>query len=458
MSMGTLSTVAQQLGGQLIGEDRTFTAVSTDTRSLLPGDLFFALQGPRFDAADFLDQAQDKGAAGAVVNRRRELPLSQVQVPNTRRALGELAAAWRRGFDVPLAGITGSNGKTTVKEMIAAILRVAADGVAEDVLVTSGNLNNEIGLPITLLGLRPSHRFAVLEMGASHPGDIAELAAIAAPDVGVVTNVAPAHLEGFGSVEQVARTKSELLAALPEDGTAVVNRDDAFFDLMHASSGARRVVSFGLDQKADYFAEDIQVGNNPQQPSLAFHLCCPGGSSQVDMPMAGRHNVRNALAAAAVTMSMGAGLEDVRRGLGSMENVSGRLRAVNSTQGGLVFDDSYNANPGSVKAAIEFLASLAGERRLVLADMGELGEQSSRLHEGVGEWAREHQIDELICIGPMSKAAAGAYGSAAHWYPDVAAYLADDPRSPEKGVNVLVKGSRSMGMERVVERLVGKET
>lgn len=456
MSMGTLATVAQQVGGQLVGEDRHFDAVSTDTRSLVRGDLLFALKGPNFDASDFLDQARDLGAAGAVVNRTRDVALPQVEVADTQIALGDFAAAWRSGFDVPLAGITGSNGKTTVKEMIAAILRAVPHAADNDVLLTHGNLNNEIGLPLTLLRLRSHHRAAVIEMGASQPHDIARLAEIASPNVGVVTNIAPAHLEGFGSVNQVAETKSDLLRSLPVDGTAVINRDDDFFEFMAGSSHAQRVVSFGLEAPADYFAENVRVSAGPHGASLQFHLCCPGGGTEVTIPMAGSHNVRNALAAAAVAMSMGAGLEAVRQGLSAMENVGGRLRPLRAATGGTVFDDSYNANPGSVAAAIDFLADLDGTRCLILGDMGELGQESERLHSEMGRRARARGIEQLIAIGPLSRAAAEAFGEQASWYPDVPGFLAAKPAGVITGELVLVKASRSMGLERVVASLVGE--
>lgn len=458
MISGTLSNVAQVTGGTLHGSDATFSGVSTDTRSLQPGQLFFALRGQHLDGEAFVAEAAARGAAGVVVAARHEADVSQVQVADTRLALGDLARHWRARFAIPLVGITGSNGKTTVKEMTAAILRAALRGdskatIDDCLLVTGGNLNNEIGLPSTLLRLDSGHCAAVLEMGASHPGDIAYLAAIAAPTVGVVTNAARAHLQGFGSVEAVAGTKGELFAALAADATAVINRDDRFFQIWWERSGARNRVSFGLHPDADFRAEAIEQQFGADGPALRFTLCCPAGKTALRLTMAGRHNIANALAASAAAMAAGASLDAIAAGFSGMRNVAGRLRRVAARRGLVLYDDSYNANPGSVRAAIAFLECLPGERWLVLGDMAELGPDSAAMHGEMGEAARRAGVARLYCAGPLSRASAEAFGSNAEWRASVPELIELLRTAVRGNITVLVKGSRSMGMERVVQAL-----
>jgi UDP-N-acetylmuramoyl-tripeptide--D-alanyl-D-alanine ligase len=459
MSMGRLSMVAAAAQGTLHGPDAEFAFVSTDSRTVLPGELFFALRGERADGEAFVAEAARAGAAGAVVQVRQDVDLPQIVVADTRAAFGELARVWRMRFAIPLVGITGSNGKTTVKEMTAAIMRagLGAAGEADPVLVTWGNLNNEIGLPRTLLYLNESHRAAVVEMGAARRGDIAYLARIAAPTVAVVTNAARAHLQGFGSIEDVAATKGEIYDALGADGVAVINRDDRFFHEWWERSGPRRRVTFGLHAAADFRAERIAVTTGTQGPEIRFRLHAPGGGQDVLLPMAGGHNVLNALAAAAGAVAAGAPLEAVPAGLAAVRNVPGRLRPVVGLSGARLYDDTYNANPGSVRAAIEFLAGQPGERWLVLGDMAELGPSSPALHAEMGEAARKAGIGRLFCAGPQSRAAAEAYGPGAEWRETVPALAQVLQGSLRPGVTVLVKGSRSMGMERVVEALAAAD-
>jgi len=450
--MATLGLVAKSVGGRLVGADVPFESVSTDTRTLQTGQLFFALRGARFDAAAFVEEAARRGAAAAVVSHRQSVSLPQVEVADPRAALGSFARAWRRRFTLPVIGVTGSNGKTTVKEMIAAILRVALDraGSDERVLVTQGNLNNEIGLPLTVLRLRQHHRAAVLEMGASHAGEIACLTEIAAPTVGIVTNAGPAHLEGFGSLQGVAAGKGELFAGLAAGCVAVINRDDRFFDFWRERARAAQQVSFGLHADADFRAEAIE--SLPGQ-GLRFRLITPSGARELALPMAGPHNVNNALGAAAAAMSAGADLAQVVTGLATMANVPGRLRALDGPTGITVYDDTYNANPGSVAAAVAFLAGLPVERWLVLGDMAELGTDSDALHREVGELASEAGIHRLFCLGVASRAAADAFGAGSSCHDDVESLLGALGHELHPGVAVLVKGSRSMGMERVVRAL-----
>ncbi len=450
--MATLGLVAESVGGRLVGADVPFESVSTDTRTLQSGQLFFALRGARFDAAAFVEEAARRGAAAAVVSRRQAVSLPQVEVADPRMALGRFARAWRRRFTVPVIGVTGSNGKTTVKEMIAAILRAGLErNTSNDrVLVTQGNLNNEIGLPLTVLRLRPQHRAAVLEMGASHVGEIAYLTEIAAPTIGIVTNAGPAHLEGFGSLEGVAAGKGELFAGLPADGVAVINRDDRFYGFWRERAGPAQQVAFGLHAEADFRAEAIE--SLPGQ-GLRFRLITPSGAREITLPMAGPHNVANALGAAAAAMSAGADLAQVATGLGTMANVPGRLRALDGPTGITVYDDTYNANPGSVAAAVAFLAALPVERWLVLGDMAELGVDSDALHRQVGQLASDAGIHRLFCLGVASRAAADAFGPGSSCHDGVDALLGALGHELHPGVAVLVKGSRSMGMERVVRAL-----
>jgi UDP-N-acetylmuramoyl-tripeptide--D-alanyl-D-alanine ligase len=451
--MGTLSMVARSVGGRLLGSDAEFRAVSTDTRTLKARDLFFALRGERFDAGQFVAEAERLGAAGAVVERRQAVALPQVEVADTRLALGDFAAAWRARFRLPLVAITGSNGKTTVKEMTGAILRAeyASSSEAETVLVTWGNLNNDIGVPMTLFYLRDQHRAAVIEMGANRKGEIARLTAIAAPTVGIVTNAGPAHLAGFGgSVRDVAIAKGELFAGLPPTATAVINRDDEFYEYWRGLRGSGENRTFGLSADADFRASDVRESGDGE---FRFRMHTPAGEIAVRLPMAGRHNVRNALAAAAGAHAAGAGPEAIRDGLATMRNVAGRLRLVAGRNGATVYDDTYNANPGSVAAAIEFLAGLEGERWLVLGDMAELGAEAELLHRELGRLARARGLQRLFAVGELSRHAADAFGAGGSWHADVPALAAGMAGELRPGVTVLVKGSRRMGLETLVASL-----
>ena len=447
--MGTLTMVAESVKGHLVGADRAFDSVSTDTRTLQPGQLFFALHGENFDAATFVAEAERRGAAGAVVEQRQSCDLSQVEVSDARRALGQWGKNWRAQFSISVIAVTGSNGKTTVKEMIASILAQELGDRAE-LLVTEGNLNNEIGLPLTVLKLCDRHRIAVLEMGASHPKEIAYLADIAAPGIGVVTNAGVAHLEGFGSEEAVAAAKGELFEALSVGGIAIINRDDRFFETWRSLAGEATVYSFGLDDAADCRASDIQETVAGEQSELKFDIRSGDDTVQVRLPMAGAHNVRNALAATAAARAAGASWDAVRRGLAAMDNVSGRLRAVPGSGGATIYDDSYNANPGSVGAAIDFLAAHTGQTWLVLGDMAELGPESLQLHREIGAEARKKGVSRLFCVGEQSRAAAEGFGKEARWFTDIQSLADTIMAMPKDGVTILMKGSRCMGLEKLV--------
>lgn len=448
MSAGRASELAKDAGGVLHGDDRSFVGVSTDTRSLQSGELYVALSGPNFDGHAFVAQAQERGAAVALVAQKVAASIPQVVVPDTRAALGRYAAAWRKRFAIDVIAVTGSNGKTSVKEMMAAIL--AQLGAT---LATRGNFNNDIGVPLTLLGLNRQHRAAVIEIGASAAGEVATLAAIAAPRVGVITNAAPAHLSGFGSVAAVAQAKGEMFTALPPDGTAIINADDEFAGVWRELAGARRIFTFGERDDADFYFTDLTQRVNGQAAHIEFNVHTPAGSGRVHAPVGGRHNARNAVAAMAACHALGVSLNMCIEGLARVDAISGRLQVVRALRGARVIDDSYNANPASARAAIEFLAEQNEPGWLVLGDMAELGEDASQLHAQIGKRAREVGIERLYAVGTLSRAAAVAFGQGGRWFEstlDLTDALVEDVHS---GVNVLVKASRSMRLEKIVAAL-----
>lgn len=445
MIVSTLSKAAEAMQGHLHGADAPFRGVSTDTRSLAPDQLFVALKGPNFDGNAFVTNAASRGASGAVVSERLEASLPLIEVEDTLLALGDLAADWRRRMPARVVGLTGSNGKTTLKEMIASCLsRVGST------LATEGNLNNEIGVPLMLLRLSPGHDYAVIEMGANHAGEIAYLTGRAAPEIVAITNAGPAHLEGFGSIEGVARAKGEILEGSPRPEAVVLNADDDYFDYWCSRATDVRVISFGTRVEAD-----IRVSNAAASVSgLLFDLSILGETRRIELPFGGLHNAMNAAAAAGVATALGLSFDDIAAGLSESRPVAGRLRRVRGARGLQIFDDSYNANPSSVRAAAEFLGAQPGEGWLVLGDMAELGEGADRFHREVGEHARASGVVRLFATGPLSRASVKAFGPGAEWFENVDALnealaLALPPAAP---VSLLVKGSRSMRMERVVKR------
>jgi UDP-N-acetylmuramoyl-tripeptide--D-alanyl-D-alanine ligase len=445
--MATLAAAAGYMRGTLHGDDSRFDGVSTDTRTIREGELFVALEGPNFDGRDYIDVARDKGAAGAVVSTlvddaAAEIP--QIVVGDSRRALGQLGSAWRDQLAVTVIGITGSNGKTTLKEMTAACLAGSASTLA-----TMGNLNNDIGMPLMLTRIEKGHRFAVLEMGANHVGEIAYLTAIARPDIVAITNAGEAHLEGFGSVDGIARGKGEILCGEYRPGVAILNADDHYFEYWSTLVEDTRRISFGIEAPADVYATEIASVDGGSR----FRLCVPGGEAAVALPIAGRHNVRNACAATAIAIAAGIDIADIKLALENIEPVAGRLCPVDGPSGATVYDDSYNANPLSVVAAAEFLATLNGVSVLVLGDMYELGHDAPRFHRETGEKVRAAGVDRLLATGDLSRSTADGFGDGATWYPNVEA-LVDALRDELRpGLNVLVKGSRGMQMERVVEAI-----
>lgn len=436
--------VSLHTSGLLVGDPVDISGVSTDTRQIQPGELFVALIGPRFDGHDFIADAERAGAAAVLVQREVQTSLPQVIVEDTLRALGELARAWRGQCTVTVVGITGSTGKTTVKQMTAAILAERAPTLA-----TEGNLNNEIGMPLTLLKLRPEHRFAVIEMGASRVGEIAALAAIARPDVGVVTNAGEAHLEGFGGIEGVVEGKGELFAGVVDGGTCVINADQPWSEEWKQRAGVRRKLTFGRDTGNDFHVVDPV---HEDLDGLRFMMATPAGNVDVHLPLQGRHNILNALAAAAAAWAAGVDRDCIPVGLAKVRNSAGRMQLERLADGVMLVDDSYNANPVSMRAAINWL--VANDRRgwLVMGDMAELGENAAELHEEIGCYAQEMGVERLYSLGALSERASEMHHGGRH-FTDVEA-LADALNDElEPGVTVLFKGSRSARMERVLAAL-----
>ncbi len=445
----TLAAAADAMQGVLHGDDRSFSGVSTDTRSVQSGELFFALSGPNFDGGEFVSQASMKDAAGAVVTSQVADDIAQITVDDTRLALGRLGSSWRRQHTATVVGVTGSNGKTTLKEMIAACLAQAAPTIA-----TAGNLNNEIGMPLMLLRIAASHRFAVLEMGANHGGEIEYLTSLALPDVVVITNAGTAHLEGFGSLTGVAHGKGEILQGSPRPKIAILNADDDFYDYWMSLVDDVEVLSFGLSDNADIFATKIHAGRDNSQ----FLLHLPDAQIEIQLPLVGLHNVRNACAAAAVATGLGVSAAQIKTALESVLPVSGRLQPAAGLHGATLYDDSYNANPVSVMAAGDFVAQLDGDNWMVLGDMGELGDDASQLHGQVGSALHDKGIDRLFAVGELSKTTVAAFGEHGEWFESIDELLNRVTNELTSDVNVLVKGSRSARMERVVTAIRAPET
>jgi len=443
-----LSQVARWVEGRHLGDDVEITSIGTDTRTLAPGSLFVALRGERQDGHALGAQAQAAGAVALLVHRELDSALPQVLCADTQDALGELAAGLQQGRRAVVVAITGSNGKTSVKSLVHGILSRAGMAYANP-----GNFNNELGLPLAVIAAPEDARFAIYEMGAGQPGDIAYLASIAPPQVSLVNNVMPAHIERLGSLLGIAETKGAIYEALPDDGIAVVNADDAFAPWFMQRIGARRTLRFGLDNDADVYATGLRHG----AAGMHFRLHSPAGSADVALPLAGRHSVMNALAAAALALAAGASLDDVVAGLGHAQPVPGRQVPHTLRHGAVLVDDSYNANPGSVAAAIAALAQAGGEAWLVLGDMMELGESAALLHADIGTQAKRAGIARLWTVGELSADAARAFGDGARHFndqPALVAALTPALQAAPGGLRCLVKGSRSSAMDKVVAALL----
>jgi UDP-N-acetylmuramoyl-tripeptide--D-alanyl-D-alanine ligase len=427
-----LSQISGALGLPRLESDPLLTSIVIDSREVEEGSLFAALEGSRVDGHDFVQSAAEKGAAAVLVNRSFGVAIPQLVVGDVLSALGSIARLIRIEVNPLVIGITGSNGKTTVKEMLASILRQQGE-----VLATEGNFNNELGVPLTLFRLQEGHRFAVLELGASKAGDISALAAVVRPDIGLITNIGPAHLKGFGSEEGVARAKGELYAALPESGCAILNGDQLWCEMWRTQNTSGRVLTFGEGRKFD-----IRV--DPDPAAACIHT--PEGSFEVNLTLPGRHNLINAAAATAAAVALGVPLARIREGLEAVAPVPGRLNLIHTPCGWTVIDDTYNANPASLYSAMQVLSGMHGPAWLVLGDMKELGEDSRKLHAEAGEAARALGIRRLFTVGEMSAMTARTFGDCAQHFEDKPSLIEALKEDLRPGVNCLVKGSRSMGM------------
>jgi UDP-N-acetylmuramoyl-tripeptide--D-alanyl-D-alanine ligase len=446
----TLREAATAAGGALVGEDHPFGAVSTDSRTLSSGALFVALRGPNFDGRDFVAAAAARGAIGAIVEAPVSHELPQIVVPDALRALQQMGHAWRAEFTLSLVAIGGSNGKTTAKEMTAAILsRMGAS------MATHGNLNNHIGVPLTLLRLEASHRSAVIEMGANRIGDVAELVRMARPTVGLITNAGAEHLEGFGNLDGVAQGEGEMVSGLDPTATAIINADDVYAGYWRGVATARRIMTFGVHADADYMAKNSTQSIERGEFVTRFTLECPLGQRSITLKAGGAHNIANALAAAAAAGAAGASLEQIELGLSDFRAVAGRLQLKAGARDSWIIDDSYNANPSSVRAGLEVLRALPGATWLVLGDMAELGEFAEDSHAHMGAYARDCGIKRLFAVGPQSSRAVETFGSGAEWFADTESLTRRLQAELAPEVTVLIKGSRINRLERVVQALTG---
>jgi len=450
-----LSECALAVNGKLIGNDVAFSSVSIDTRALQPGQLYIAIKGKNFDGNEFIAQAEQAGAGAAIVHAGFPCHVPHVIVEDTHAALGKLAGAWRdkhkasQNGQPSVVGMTGSNGKTTVKEMVAAIL-----AVNDSVLSTKGNLNNDIGVPLTLLRLSEAHRYAVIEMGANHIGEIAYTSQYTKADAVIITNVSAAHIEGFGSLDGVAKAKGEIIETLKDDGVAVINRDDAYFDYWKNVAGQRKVVSFGLSKSADVKASHIKTTVINNEFFTTFSMTTPSGIAEGSLKLAGQHNVVNALAATAACLSIGIPLNQIQQGLATLKPVTGRLQPLVSRLGNRVIDDTYNANPASLKAGLDVLTGLEGEPWLVLGAFGELGETSPEIHSELGQIIKDKGVTKLLAVGSDTSHTVKSFGQGARFFPNQDELIATLKQELTGKETILVKGSRSQRMENVVAALV----
>ena len=445
-----LSEAANKLSASLIGNDNLFKGCVTDSRKKLENTLFIALKGEHFDGHDYIADVSKKGANAVMVTREVETDLPQILVKDTKKAMGQLAAVWRDKFSIPVIGITGSNGKTTVKEMLALILQQNAR-----VLSTQGNYNNDIGLPLTLFELNEEHEYTVLEMGANHSGEIQYLTSIAKPNVAVITQCAPAHLEGFGSIQDVAIAKAEIYQGLQNNGVAIINADDNYADYWLSVTDHYKQILFGLDKTADVYASNIQSSSANKGNQFTLHVNTE--TVNIDLSVAGKHNVMNALAAASCAKALNINVDQIKQGLNAFAGVAGRMQIKSTVLGSTVIDDTYNANPTSLTAAVEYLATLGDNTCLVLGDMGELGEGAESFHVVAGKQAKQLEIKTLYTVGSLAKAATKEFGQGAIHFESKSDLIDELMRQDTGSNNILVKGSRSMKMEQIVDRLTNKE-
>ena len=445
----TLNEISRGLLAHKIGGDAVISSVSIDTRTLQVGDLYVAINGKNFDGHDFIAKAELAGAAALMVDHLVDTDLPQIIVADTRLGLAELARFARQKSSAKILAVTGSNGKTTVKEMLAAILAVNAP-----VLATKGNLNNDIGVPLTLLKLDETHQFAVIEMGANHPHEIEFSSRYALADVALINNVGAAHLEGFGSLEGVARAKGEIISGLSEHGTAILNRDDAFFPLWCELAEARKIISFGFSNEADVSAENIKTNVENQQFATTFDLIVAQKSYPMRLKLAGFHNVKNACAAAAASLAVGINVEQIQHGLANLSPVTGRLQPYVGRLGNLIIDDSYNANPSSLQVALEVLSQCSGEKWMILGMFGELGDDSVKIHREMGEMIKSFGVSRLFAVGENARFSVESFGENGEFFASQAELIERLNQQMTGKETLLIKGSRSQRMENVAARLI----
>lgn len=445
----TLAQAAQILGIKDDSAQQTFQGICIDSRKIQPGNLFIAIPGARVDGHDFIEEVKEKGAAGALVLRKTDSSLPQLLVSDITAALGKLSAAWREQFTIPFIAVTGSNGKTTLKNMIAAIMTAACGGNSDEVLATQGTLNNHLGLPITLARLDKKHKYAAIEMGMNHFGEIAYLTKITHPNVAVITNAAAAHLEGLGDVAGVARAKAEIFSGLTSNGTAILNRDDAHYTFWLNEIGKHQYLTFGLHPDAD-----VTVISSESHQAQHLTIRTPKGNMEVKLPLLGHHNIVNALAATAAALSVGIDLPAITHGLENIQSAPGRLQLHTLANGVNIIDDTYNANPFSLQAAVKTLAAFTGKKILVLGDMKELGPEAKALHVNAGLAIRDAGIDYLFTYGELSENTAQAFGEGAYHFSEQDKLLNALKPFLYNQTTILVKGSRSMHMEKIVQGLI----
>lgn len=440
-----LSEIAQVVGGRMQGTDVLCESIGSDSRNIVKNQLFVAIKGERFDGNMFAEEAIKQGAAAVLISNQHTSVSPAVEVTDTKLAMGQLAKYWRGKFDIPLIGVTGSNGKTTVKEMIAAILIVARGSV----LATKGNLNNDIGMPLTLLKIRKEHSVAVIEMGMNHEGEIRYLTNIAQPNIALINNAGTAHIGELGSREAIARAKGEIFEGLVEGGIAIINADNDFADYWKSLNKNRKMITFGLNNQADISATYEVKGNLTQ-----LNLTTPAGSKAIKLSVLGVHNIQNALAASAACFALGVSNEDIAKGLAVFGAVEGRLNWLPTASGAVIIDDTYNANPDSMKAAIDVLASQATKKIFVMGDMAELGEDAPNMHAEIGAYAKQKSITNLLAFGALSMHAVKAFGENSQHYTQLETLVKSLKHLLDKNTTVLVKGSRFMQMEQVVNQVL----
>lgn len=441
-----LSEIAKILDAPFKGDDVEVGSISIDTRELVPGQLFIAIKGEQFDGHDFLASAIEKNAAGVVISTKQELPIPTIQVPDTRIALGKIAAFHRDKFQVPVIGITGSCGKTTTKSMLASVLSRMGSTLSPE-----KSFNNDVGVPLTLLKLNPNYKYVVAEMGANHPGEIAYLSGIAKQNVAVIINVAPAHLAGFGTEEGVATAKGEIYQRLSGTDVAIINNDDKYANFWLKNLKTNHVITFGIKNPADVMASNIRLD---EEGKAMFDVTYPSGNLKIHLCVLGIHNVVNALATIAAAYAVGANAEAIERGLSKASAVSKRLVRYKGQAGSLIIDDTYNANPLSVSAALEILTHGNGEKIFVFGDMAELGSEEKQLHVEVGKNARRLGINKLYACGKLTQLTVDAFGENGFYYQDQASLISALKPTLHSNSVVLIKGSRSSRMENIVQALI----